>query len=66
MSKESLGILLRQNEEGLSISYWPEESLPEEARNWCRILVGTTKTGITQEEVTLWQVGEYNVYSRKV
>jgi len=65
MSKESLGTLLRQRGTEL-VAYWPEESLPEEARNWCRILVGTTKTGLNQVEVTLWQVGEYNVYSRKV
>ncbi len=65
MSMESLGTLLRQRGTEL-VAYWPEETLPTEARNWCRILVGTTKTGVNQEEVTLWQVGEYNIYSRKV
>ena len=65
MSMESLGTLLRQRGTEL-VTYWPEETLPTEARNWCRILVGTTKAGVNQEEVTLWQVGEYNVYSRKV
>jgi len=62
---ESLGTLLRQRGTEL-VAYWPEETLPTEARSWCRILVGTTNAGVNQEEVTLWQVGEYNVYSRKV
>ena len=63
---DSLGMLIRPNAEGKTVGYWPESSLPEEARNWCRILVGKTVTGINEVEVTLWQVGEYNIYSRVV
>ena len=63
-NKELTGCLIRQNDEGLSISYWPDYTLPEEAMNWCRILVGTATTGADQVKVNLWKVGEYNVYSR--
>ena len=62
-NKELTGCLIRQNDEGLSISYWPDYTLPEEARDWCRILVGIATTGINQVKVNLWQVGQYNVYS---
>ena len=62
--KKKMDCVIHQNDEGLSISYWPEYTLPEEARNWCRILVGTATAGVSRMKVTLWQVGQYRVFSR--
>lgn len=56
-------IVIHQNDEGLSISYWPESALPEEARNWCRVLEGTA-TCTSGMKVDLWYTGGYYFFTR--
>ena len=46
-------------------AYLPEELLPEEARNWARYQVGTTRARIDSwrtTKVTLWRTGDYAFY----
>ncbi len=62
--KELLTCIIHENDEGLSISYWPESTLPEEARNWCRELEGTATLKDSEMKVDLWYTGGYYFYTR--
>ena len=61
--KKKMECIIHQNDEGLSITYWPESTLPEEAINWCRTLEGTATT-TSGLKVDLWYTGGYYFYSR--
>ena len=58
--EHSVGIPIFEGE-----SYWPEENLPEQARGWCRIYVGTAAYGINQTVLEFWKTGEYRFFIKK-